>query len=79
MRAFLGLFGGFISSISSQRGLRFGTLEEIILRIPSGGSLGLSHNSMSGTITLWTVLIHLSENGSLKAISRFLDSCVPTV
>ena len=69
----LNLFGGFIPRISSRRGLGFGSLKGIISRIPSRGGLGLSHGSMSGMITSWAALIHLSENGSLEAIGRFLD------
>ena len=47
---FSSLCGGFIPMISSRRGLGFGTLEEIVSRIPSGGGLGLGHNSVSGAI-----------------------------
>ena len=47
---FPSLFGGFIPMISSRRGLGFGTLEGIASRIPSGGGLGLGHDSVSGAI-----------------------------
>ena len=49
---FPNLFGGFISRISSRRGLGFGTLEGIVSRIPSGGGLELGHGSMSRAIIL---------------------------
>ena len=57
----------------------------LILRIPGRRSLELGHSSISGAITLWAMLIHLSENGGrLEAgfclsINRFFNQCVSTV
>ena len=51
----------------------FGTLEGVVSRIPSGRSLGLGHSNVSGALTLWAMLIYLSEDRRrLKAVNRFL-------
>ena len=45
----------------------------LVSRIPSGGGLGLGYSSMSGAITSWAMLIHLSKDGErLEAINCFL-------
>ena len=42
----------FLSDYNKCGRLGFGTLEEIVSKIPSGGSLGFGHDSVSGAIIL---------------------------
>lgn len=63
----------------------FGGGGGLVSRIPSAGGLKLGHGGVSGTIALWTTLIHLTEDGGgLKTsfclgVNCFLDQFVPAV
>lgn len=62
----------------------FGRCGGLVPRVSSAGGLGFDHSTISGAITLRTMLVHVAKEGGLKAsfcfgVYRFFDQFVPAI